>query len=125
MAFDLLHLNGKDLRQEPLLERRLRLQELVGCNDPSCCIQYSHHTVGNGSELFEAADAMGLEEIVSNRIGAAADMSDRTVDRFEYGQPVAPASVQRMRDALQSAGVQFLDRGNASGALVVAPQDMR
>ena len=68
MAFDLLHLNGADLRQEPLLERRLRLQELVGCNDPSCCIQYSDHTIGNGTDLFEAADAMGLEGIVSKRM---------------------------------------------------------
>ncbi len=67
MSFDLLHLNGRDLRQEPLLERRMRLQELVGCNDPSCCIQFSDHVSGNGGDLFEAADAMGLEGIVSKR----------------------------------------------------------
>ncbi len=67
MAFDLLHLNGRDLRAEPLIERRLRLQDLVGCNEPSCCIQYSDHVIGNGADLFEAADAMGLEGIVSKR----------------------------------------------------------
>ena len=70
MAFDLLHLNGGDLRQEPLIERRLRLQELVGCNDPSCCIQFSDHVIGNGADLFEAADAMGLEGIVSKKTGS-------------------------------------------------------
>ena len=68
MAFDLLHLNGRDLRAELLLERRLRLQELVGCHDPSCRIQYSDHVIGNGADLFDAADRMGLEGIVSKRI---------------------------------------------------------
>jgi DNA ligase D-like protein (predicted ligase) len=67
MAFDLLHLNGRDLRQEPLIERRLRLQVLVGCNDPSCRIQFSDHVIGNGADLFEAADAIGLEGIVSKK----------------------------------------------------------
>ena len=68
MAFDLLHLNGQELRQEPLMERRLRLQELVGCNDPSCCMQFSDHVIGNGADLFEAADAMRLEGIVSKKL---------------------------------------------------------
>jgi DNA ligase D-like protein (predicted ligase) len=68
MAFDLLHLNGRDLRKEPLLERRLRLQELVGCQDPGCRIQFSEHVIGNGAAIFEAADRMGLEGIVSKRV---------------------------------------------------------
>ncbi len=34
-AFDLLHLDGKDLRQETLLERRAHLQALVGYDDES------------------------------------------------------------------------------------------
>jgi bifunctional non-homologous end joining protein LigD len=67
MGFDLLHLDGEDLRPMPLLDRRERLQELVGCHDPGCCIQYSEHVVKGGSTLFEAADAMGLEGIVSKK----------------------------------------------------------
>jgi bifunctional non-homologous end joining protein LigD len=35
-AFDLLHLNGKDLRDRPLLERRVRLRELVSSEHPFC-----------------------------------------------------------------------------------------
>ena len=66
MAFDLLHLNGKDMRQLPLVERRAALVELVGCHEPSCRIQYSEH-VADGPSLFEAADRMGLEGIVSKR----------------------------------------------------------
>jgi ATP-dependent DNA ligase len=33
-AFDLLHLNGKDLRNAPLLERRARLKELIPTEHP-------------------------------------------------------------------------------------------
>jgi ATP-dependent DNA ligase len=33
-AFDLLHLNGKDLREQPLLERRAKLKELVPSEHP-------------------------------------------------------------------------------------------
>jgi bifunctional non-homologous end joining protein LigD len=66
MAFDLVHLNGLDLRKTPLLERRAALADLVGCHDPSCRIQFSEH-VAQGHSLFEAADRMGLEGIVSKR----------------------------------------------------------
>jgi DNA ligase D-like protein (predicted ligase) len=66
MAFDLLHLNGRDMRQLPLIERRAALVDLVGCHDPFCRIQYSEH-LEEGRSLFEAADRMGLEGIVSKR----------------------------------------------------------
>ena len=33
-AFDLLHFNGKDVREQPLLERRAKLQELVPSEHP-------------------------------------------------------------------------------------------
>src|SRR5262249_39479908 len=33
-AFDLLHLNGKDLRERPLLERRAKLKELIPTEHP-------------------------------------------------------------------------------------------
>ena len=39
-AFDLMHLNGRDLRQEPLSQRRWLLQGLVGKDDESR-IQFS------------------------------------------------------------------------------------
>jgi bifunctional non-homologous end joining protein LigD len=67
MAFDLLHLDGKDLRSRPLEERREGLRLLLGENAPDCCIHFSDHVVGNGAELLAAADSMGLEGIVSKR----------------------------------------------------------
>jgi bifunctional non-homologous end joining protein LigD len=70
MAFDLLHLNGKDIRSERLIDRRGALQDLVGCHDPGCCIPYSEHVIGSGPAMFEAADRMGLEGIVSKQVSS-------------------------------------------------------
>src|SRR6516162_9807812 len=37
-AFDLLWLDGKDLRQLPLVERKSRLAQLVGSSKNDCCL---------------------------------------------------------------------------------------
>jgi ATP-dependent DNA ligase len=66
VSFDLLHLNGRDLRRDPLEERRERLRELVGGAGPGC-LQFSEHVVGGGAEFLAAVDQMGLEGIVSKR----------------------------------------------------------
>src|SRR5262245_32052505 len=63
-AFDLLHLDGKDLRQETLLERRANLQALLGDDDANR-IQYSDECGGDGPTLFKACAERGLEGIVS------------------------------------------------------------
>jgi ATP-dependent DNA ligase len=39
-------------------------------NDPGCCIHFSDHVIGSGQALFEAAEAAGLEGIVSKRVGS-------------------------------------------------------
>jgi bifunctional non-homologous end joining protein LigD len=67
-AFDLLHLDGEDLRDQPLIERRERLRELtVGHAIESGAIQFSDHVVGPGAEVFAAAERLGLEGIVSKK----------------------------------------------------------
>lgn len=65
IAFDLIHLNGQDLRSKPLSQRRAALQDIVG--DSGGAIQFSESLAGNGSDFFRAADRMGLEGIVSKR----------------------------------------------------------
>jgi len=52
-AFDLLHLDGKDLRQQTLMERRASLNHLVGADDQSR-IQFSDEFDGDGDALFKA-----------------------------------------------------------------------
>lgn len=68
-AFDLLHLNGDDLRGRPLVERKKRLRRIL---DPAIgAIVLSEHVKGSGSQLIAKACAMNLEGIVSKRADAA------------------------------------------------------
>lgn len=68
VAFDLLHLDGEDLRRLPTIERRARLREILPAEGG--IIQFSEHVEGNGPEFYAAADRMGLEGIVSKRVDA-------------------------------------------------------
>jgi bifunctional non-homologous end joining protein LigD len=65
-AFDLLFLDGADLRDCPLIERREKLREIIPAI-PRLPIQFSDHCTGSGKALFKKACQMGLEGIVSKR----------------------------------------------------------
>ena len=65
MAFDLLALDGDDLRDEPLERRKELLAELLaGAPDD---VRYSQHVRGNGEASFHAACALHLEGVVGKR----------------------------------------------------------
>jgi bifunctional non-homologous end joining protein LigD len=64
-AFDLLHLNGRDLRELPLLVRKARLGRIVAGADVSW-LKYSE-SFEDAGKLLAAADAIELEGIVSKR----------------------------------------------------------
>jgi bifunctional non-homologous end joining protein LigD len=68
-AFDLLHLDGQDLRRRPLMERRALLRRLIQ-PDPRCPIQFSDHLEGDGVRFFKAAAELGLEGIVSKKVAS-------------------------------------------------------
>jgi bifunctional non-homologous end joining protein LigD len=61
-AFDLLHLNGKDLRDQPLLARRAKLKELVPTEHP---FMFSEEFIGDAAAFFQACADHQLEGIVS------------------------------------------------------------
>ncbi len=65
-AFDLLFLDGVDLRPETLEERKAILADLLG-QTPTGIIRYTDHIIGNGPAFFEKASAAGLEGIVSKQ----------------------------------------------------------
>jgi len=66
--FDLLYLDGEDLRGRPLIERKERLSALLAPGAPS--LHYSDHVIGQGPAFYEKACATHVEGIVSKRIGA-------------------------------------------------------
>ncbi len=67
-AFDLLHLNGVDLRARPLLKRKALLRELL--RRASQEIQYSEHFAETGESVLQHACHLALEGIVSKRADA-------------------------------------------------------
>jgi bifunctional non-homologous end joining protein LigD len=68
-AFDLMHYDGKDIGAMPLLERRLKLGELVARSDVRCL--HLTQAFDDGAKLLEAAERHGLEGIVSKRTDSA------------------------------------------------------
>ena len=69
-AFDLIALDGEDLRKKPLSERKARLARLLDGLPPGGPVFYSDHVVGHGAETFARACDMELEGIVSKRADA-------------------------------------------------------
>lgn len=66
MAFDLMRLDGKDLRKLPLLERKAKLKRLLDAH-PTRHLRYADHLEGDGSAIYRQAIAGGAEGIVSKR----------------------------------------------------------
>jgi DNA ligase D-like protein (predicted ligase) len=65
-AFDLLYLNGENLTQLLLLDRKERLRKLLKGLPQS--IQYSGHHLGDGKRFLDAACGAKAEGIISKRI---------------------------------------------------------
>ena len=65
-AFDLIELDGDDLRDEPLSKRKQRLAKMLG-NGPEAIV-YNEHLEHDGAAVFEHACRIGLEGIVSKRL---------------------------------------------------------
>jgi bifunctional non-homologous end joining protein LigD len=67
IAFDLLYLDGRSLIETPIEERKKLLGEIVV---PAPNVLVSDYVEGDGTALFEAARAQGLEGIVAKRQGS-------------------------------------------------------
>lgn len=61
VAFDLLYLNGHDLRKRPLMERKKHLKKIIDGTD----LQFSESFEVDGKEMFAHACKVGLEGLVS------------------------------------------------------------
>lgn len=75
-AFDLIHLDGYDLTDVALLERKRLLQGLL--ERSATRIRYSPEIRGNGAQVFEQACARGLEGIVCKRADSTYAAGART-----------------------------------------------
>jgi bifunctional non-homologous end joining protein LigD len=67
-AFDLLELDGRDLRRRPIEERKGLLTQLLRGSNPS--IVLNKHYEEDGATVFREACRLGCEGIVSKRLGS-------------------------------------------------------
>jgi bifunctional non-homologous end joining protein LigD len=89
LAFDLLELDGRDLRREPLEVRKATLASVLRKAPEG--LQLNEHLEHEDGELvFRHACKMGLEGIVSKRLGSRY-RSGRSPDWLKMKNPAAPA----------------------------------
>jgi bifunctional non-homologous end joining protein LigD len=88
-AFDLLALDGQDLRREPLETRKATLASLL--HKRPIGIALCEHLEGDGEIVFGHTCRLGCEGIVSKRRGSSY-RSGRTPDWIKVKNPAAPAA---------------------------------
>jgi bifunctional non-homologous end joining protein LigD len=94
-AFDLLELDGQDLRREPIEVRKATLASMLR----SCPagLQFNQHLEHPGDIVFRHACKLGLEGIVSKRLGSRY-ISGRSRDWLKFKNPDAPAVTREFEE---------------------------
>ena len=88
-AFDLLELDGSDMRREPIEVRKATLASIL--RKPRHGVRLNEHLEHpDGLAVFQHACQMGLEGIVSKRLGSRY-RSGRSLDWLKFKNPAAPA----------------------------------
>ena len=93
-AFDLLFIEGDDLRELPLRDRKARLKALLTKSKPPPNLRYVDHFETAGDAVLKSACKMHLEGIVSNRLDAPYN-SGRGKDWTKSQVPRRPRSGDR------------------------------
>jgi len=75
IIFDILFLDGKELIDLPLIERKKILKDVVEENER---VRIAEYKIGSGKELFELARKSGLEGIVAKKIDSAYEIGKRS-----------------------------------------------
>ena len=88
VAFDLIELNGDDLRRDPLEVRKATLRSTLA--KAGFGLRFNEHIEGDGPTVFAHACKMGLEGIVSKRKDSMY-RSGRSPDWLKSKNPAAPA----------------------------------
>jgi DNA ligase D-like protein (predicted ligase) len=116
IVFDLLHLNDKDLVNQPLTERRRRLADIVA-DGPH--ILLSQYVAEKGKSYFQTALKFGFEGVMAKKAGSIYQIGTRSEDWLKLKQV-------KTLDAVV-AGYTFGtgSRSSTFGALVLAAYDIK
>jgi bifunctional non-homologous end joining protein LigD len=94
-AFDLLELDGKDLRREPIEKRKALLAKLLGGQQMSIVLNETYEE--DGAIVFREACKPGCEGIVSKRLGSIYRRG-RSPNWIKVKNPDAPAVKREAED---------------------------
>ena len=109
-AFDLIELNGDDLRREPFETRKATLASLLKRAAPG--LHLNEHIEGDGPTMFAHACKMGLEGILSKRRDSRY-RSGRSPDWIKSKNPACEAV--RGEAQMARCTIAFAKKLNASG----------
>jgi bifunctional non-homologous end joining protein LigD len=70
MLFDVMHIDGRDLREAPLEQRKEALKQLLATQGDDSPLRYSDHLLATGSEAQAQACQIGLEGLIGKRLGS-------------------------------------------------------
>lgn len=94
VVFDLIYLDGKPLVAKPLLERRRHLEQLLSLCKVNRVI-LSEAVLGQGRDLFQAVEKMGLEGVMAKSLDGQYRPGKRTalwkkIKVKDYERPKRP-----------------------------------
>ena len=113
-VFDLLYVNGHDVRSLPLRDRKRLLKKAISFDGP---VRYTPHRTGSARAAFEAACSKGWEGIIakrsedryiSGRTASWLKLKCETRQEFIIGGYTDP---QRSRIAFGALLIGYFDRG--------------
>jgi bifunctional non-homologous end joining protein LigD len=112
-VFDLLFLNGQDLRNQPLVQRKETLRRVLKGSE---IVRYVEHIDGSGKEFFELAKEKGLEGIVAKKKNALY-LDGKRVDHW------LKIKCRRVEEVIICGFTESRVNLNTLGALLVAVRE--
>jgi bifunctional non-homologous end joining protein LigD len=112
-VFDLLFLNGQDLRNQPLVHRKETLRRVLNGSE---IVRYVEHVDGSGKEFFELARERGLEGIVAKK-KSAVYLDGKRVDHW------LKIKCRRVEEVIICGFTESRVNLNTLGALLVAVRE--
>jgi ATP-dependent DNA ligase len=110
-AFDVLHVNGRDVTGEPLMKRRARLQTIVGHD---AAIRLSQDLPGRAADVVKAVRAAGLEGVIAKRKDSIYQPAERSPDwlklKLEHQQEFVVGGYRPVSDGVDTLLVGVYDK---------------
>jgi bifunctional non-homologous end joining protein LigD len=123
-AFDLLHVDGKDLHREPLSSRRAMLEKMLANAD----VVFSAELPGSPEDVIQAVTDVGLEGVVAKRRDSPYESGKRSGAWQKFKVQLARSSssvATSLKTATSSRSSSAITRTGSCGSLEECVPDSR